>query len=212
MRVAVRKHKKMGTKKQDAEEQESERQAAREKRIEVQKIILLSIGAAGLIGAALIAPNILGAIHRIRKMTRQNDHRYRNYIDTAIGRLKRKGLLESVRDGGKVYFRLTDEGERELLKYRLKEKLFKKRRWDKKWRIVTFDIREQRRVIRNRWRKQIAEFGFIQLQQSVWVSPYECEELIQLLKAEFRVGKEVLYVVADRIENDRKLREHFELK
>ena len=53
--------------------------------------------------------------------------------------------------------------------------------------------------------------GFVRLQDSVWVYPYDCEDLITLLKADFRVGKDVLYLIVDSIENDKYLRAEFNL-
>jgi len=53
--------------------------------------------------------------------------------------------------------------------------------------------------------------GFVQLQKSVWVFPYDCEDLIILLKADFKVGKDVLYMIVDKIENDREIKKVFNL-
>ena len=55
------------------------------------------------------------------------------------------------------------------------------------------------------------EYGFIRLQDSVWVYPYDCEDLIALAKANFRIGFDVLYMIVERIERDTHLREHFAL-
>ena len=41
--------------------------------------------------------------------------------------------------------------------------------------------------------------------------PYDCEDLIALAKAEFRIGADVLYMVVERLERDNRLREHFSL-
>ena len=49
------------------------------------------------------------------------------------------------------------------------------------------------------------------LQDSVWVYPYDCEDIIGLLKTDIGVGKDLLYMIADEIENDRHLRENFGL-
>ncbi len=56
------------------------------------------------------------------------------------------------------------------------------------------------------------ELGFVRLQDSVWVFPYSCEEFLALLKAELKIGTSVLYMVVEEIENDKHLREHFNLK
>ena len=87
----------------------------------------------------------------------------------------------------------------------------KSKRWDGQWRVVTFDIPEKRRSTRDRLRGYMQAYGFKKLQSSVWVFPYDCEEVLALIKAELRIGNAVLYMVVDEIENDRPLREHFRL-
>lgn len=54
-------------------------------------------------------------------------------------------------------------------------------------------------------------FGFYRLQDSVWVYPYDCEDVIGLLKTNLGLGSAVLYMIVEKIENDRRLREHFEV-
>lgn len=55
------------------------------------------------------------------------------------------------------------------------------------------------------------DFGFLRIQDSVWLSPYDCEELIALVKAELRLGKDVLYAIVEEIENDGWIKKHFNL-
>ena len=78
--------------------------------------------------------------------------------------------------------------------------------------MVIYDIKEKRRGVRGKLRDTLSTFGFYKLQASTWVYPYECEELIILLKADFKIGTEVLYVIVEKIENDQKLKDHFGLK
>ena len=56
------------------------------------------------------------------------------------------------------------------------------------------------------------ELGFIRLQDSVWVYPYDCEDLMALLKADLKLGSAVLYMVVEHIENDKHLRAEFGLE
>ena len=72
--------------------------------------------------------------------------------------------------------------------------------------MLVFDIPERRRAVRTKIRAALISLGFVRLQDSVWVYPYDCEDLITLLKTDFKVGKDVLYVIADRIEFDKPLR------
>ena len=53
--------------------------------------------------------------------------------------------------------------------------------------------------------------GIRRLQDSVWVYPYDCEDIITLLKTDFGVGKYLLYMIVDELENDKHLREDFGL-
>lgn len=85
------------------------------------------------------------------------------------------------------------------------------RKWDKRWRIVIFDIPEDRRKARDLLRDRLIAIGFVRLQASVWVYPHDCEDVITLLKTSFVIGREVLYIVADHVERDSELRARFGL-
>lgn len=74
-----------------------------------------------------------------------------------------------------------------------------------------FDIPQRRRGTRDRLRRMMRDFGFLRIQDSVWLSPYDCEELIALAKAELRLGKDVLYAIVEEIENDRWIKKYFNL-
>jgi CRISPR-associated endonuclease Cas2 len=128
----------------------------------------------------------------------------------AVHRLVIKGLVARNADG---FLEITEKGRRHLDIERAREDApaFQKKRWDKKYRLVMFDIPQKRRATRDRLRRLMHDFGFLRLQDSVWVSPYDCEELIALAKAELRVGKDILYAVVDQIENDERIKAHFGL-
>ena len=60
-------------------------------------------------------------------------------------------------------------------------------------------------------RKELVRLGFLKLQNSVWVYPYECDDIITMFKAHFKIGKDVLYMTVEKIENDKWLKKEFEL-
>ena len=131
-----------------------------------------------------------------------------NSIYIARNRLVRHGLLK-WEDGS---LQLTDEGRQWLKIAEADEyKLKTPKKWDKKWRILIFDVKEERKNLRDKIRRTLTSIGFTRLQDSVWVFPYDCEDLITLLKADFKVGKDLLYIIADEIENDLHLRKTFGL-
>lgn len=110
------------------------------------------------------------------------------------------------------FYEITETGERMLRRFQISDyKLKRPKKWDRKWRIIIFDIPERKRLSRDRIRSVFQTAGFYRLQNSVWVYPFDCEDTIGLLKTDFGVGKDVLYVIADEIENDKHLRNHFKL-
>ena len=137
--------------------------------------------------------------------------RFNYQAKTALGRLATKGLITFEERDGRRYARITEKGKQILELETQKVTSAEKRKWDHRWRVVIFDIPERRRSIRVRLRRFMQEYGFIRLQDSVWVYPYDCEDLIALAKANFRIGFDVLYMIVERIERDTHLREHFAL-
>ena len=141
----------------------------------------------------------------------KKNYQVRFQARTALGRLIAKGY---VRKNQKGSFEITEAGRRHLLmeEAAVDKPAAKKRRWDGQFRLVMFDIPEKRRGTRDRLRIMMHNFGFLRLQDSVWISPYDCEDVIALVKAELRVGKDILYAVVNQMENDRWIRDHFRLK
>ncbi len=183
-----------------------EHKAHKLERGDLQKIILSTVAVTGIIAVSLLAPNALGAMAKLGLLP---GARQKEIINASRNRLIMRGLLKYVH--GKL--RLTAKGKAQLQRLRLQDyKLKKPKRWDKKWRVLIFDIPERRKVTRNRVRAVLSRLGFERLQDSVWVYPYDCEDVLTLLKADFRVGKDMLYMVVDSIEYDRHLRSHFSLE
>ncbi len=84
--------------------------------------------------------------------------------------------------------------------------------WDGKWRVVIFDVWENARIKRNLLRNEIKYFGFIQLQRSVWIYPYECSDFIELLKTDLSFGKNIRYMTVESLDHDENLRRFFKIK
>ena len=172
----------------------------------LQRVILETVATAGVLSAALVAPN---AMQSLRKSGFLLKIRQKEIINLSRYRLVQNGLL-ARNDRGLL--QLTPKGEAKLQQCELHDyKTAKPKKWDKKWRMLIFDVREEKRFLRDKIRRTLISIGFERLQYSVWVYPYDCEDLITLLKADFKIGKDLLYIISDSIENDTWLRKRFGL-
>lgn len=87
-------------------------------------------------------------------------------LSKAIARLREKDFIETDKsETGRLILKLTDEGRTAIL---LGQENVDN--WDGKWRIVIFDIPEQKRLIRDLFRRNLKKWGFRHLQKSVWIS------------------------------------------
>ena len=177
----------------------------RNRKRELQKTILNTIALAGILAVGLVAPNVVGAMDKLGILPNPRD---KEIIKRSATRLRKKGLIK-YEEGG---YLLTEEGQKILRKWEFADyKLNRPSKWDKKWRLVIFDIPEKRRLVRDQIRELLSLAGFLKLQDSVWVYPYDCEDIIGLLKTDLVVIRNVWYVIADEIENDDRLRNEFDL-
>lgn len=170
--------------------------------------VLTVVGVAGVITLAAVAP---GCIKLLGYALRYQEQK-RYYIHKVAQRCIDRGLIARVKTQQGIRLRLTQKGTETLGLYEAEKLSIKKpRRWDGKYRIIIFDITERRRGVRDKLRIWLTHLGFVRLQQSVWVYPYECQEVVVLLKAYFHVGKDVLYLTVESIENDTWIKKHFDL-
>lgn len=177
----------------------------RQKRNKVRRIILETIKTAGIITIALTVPNVIGAMVKVGLLPHP---RQSELVRRSVDRMYAQGLLKHR--GGKLV--LTERGERTLRKLQLRAfGVQRPRKWDGKWRVLIFDIPEDRRALRDEIRRTLLANGFLRVQDSVWIYPYDCEDWVQLWKAELKVGKELLYLIVDSVENDSLLRIQFGL-
>lgn len=178
------------------------------KNIDYKKIVLNSLAVAGLVSVAVVAPNALQILKIFDKKKQSINTKYQ--INKKIFLLQKQGYIYFINRNGQKFAALTPKGKKEIDKYLLDDLQIKKpKKWDKKWRIVSFDVKNTRTPLRNLLRHHLKRLGFVQYQKSIWIHPYDCEEIIIMMKSYFKFGKEVMYIVAEHLENDRELRGNF---
>jgi len=178
-------------------------------RKKIQDIALKSLYTAAVVGIAITAPNSIQLLRYVKGYIDNKSHLNRR-MSQAFSRLVAKGLIAKNSEG---HFRVTVKGRHAAESLLLSDRLMKKPlRWDGKWRIAIFDVWESRRGVRDRLRNILGRNGFVKIQNSVWVHPYDCEELFVFLRMNLSLGRAILYIVAEEVERDAWLRKHFNLR
>lgn len=116
------------------------------------------------------------------------------------------------KEDGNVYIVLTKNGQKKALEYQINElKIKKPDKWDGKWRIVIFDIPEKKKKAREVLRAKLKDLGFKELQKSVFVLPYECEDEIDFIVEVFEIRSWVRFLKVDSFTNEEQFRIKFSL-
>lgn len=174
-----------------------------------RKILLLLIGGItlGLSGSPRRYFKVLNAI------TKEWENINKDSLKRAIERLYESKLVAEKRNlDGTVTLVLTDNGKQKALIYNLEKiKIKSPKIWDKKWRIVLFDIPNDRNRIRDILRRHFKNLGFYEFQKSVFVHPYSCKDEIDYLIEFYDIRTFVRFIVADSIDNEFHLKHYFGL-
>lgn len=202
----------MHKKEKDGEESIEARIARRTKRNAVRDLILLSAYFAVGAGLAIMAPNAMRLLKHAEKVIGPAP-RLKRRISQKYSELIAQGLLKRASSPQGFRVELTEKGMELAERLALMDELRpeKQKRWDYKWRIIMFDVWERRRKVRDELRHTLEEFGFVKIQNSVWTYPYPCEKLLVFLRTHLKLGRGILYIVADEVEHDEQLRKHFKL-
>jgi DNA-binding transcriptional regulator PaaX len=151
--------------------------------------------------------------NRIKRESNMEKKKEMKKFKNAFYYLKRRGLIDVEYRGNQMYFSLTAEGKKKAGKYKINDlKIKAAEKWDKKWRVLIFDIEDKHRAKREALRGKIKELGLYQLQKSVWVCPYEFKKEMELLRDFFGLEpKDMKVIVAAKIEDDESICRFFNL-
>lgn len=94
-----------------------------------------------------------------------------NFYDLVWRNLRTEDI-EKIEKNGQIYLRITTRGQ-ERIKRDFPLLSLSDKRWDRKWRVVIFDIEEATRLARDQLRDKLKELGFGMMQKSVWLTPHD---------------------------------------
>lgn len=178
----------------------------------VTKFILMSLAIGGIVFAGALIPALLSMTGEAKFKKRYS----KKHLQNAIGTLKHRKLIEIIQEkNGKTRVVLTNKGEKRVREFCFEElKIQKSKKWDKKWRVLIFDIPTKPKIYnkaREALRSKIKKVGFLQLQKSVWVYPYECEDEILFLSECYFVTRFVEILTVDKMLHEEQLKRKFKL-
>jgi len=88
---------------------------------------------------------------------------------TLMGLVKDKTIEK--KDGKEEKYKLTDKGFNELcLQFPFFR--FQKHKWDTKWRVISYEIPESKRDIRDKFRREMQGWGLGPWHRSFWLTPH----------------------------------------
>jgi len=168
------------------------------------------IAFSGILTCAMVAPNAFSVFTHVAKSRKKQ--RYEDYQNMwqNFNKLKKRKELEFVREkNGYLIYRPTKKGKERIKKLVVDEMLLEKpKRWDKKWRLVIFDIPEWNKKARAALREKLRAMNFYQCQKSVWIHPFPCLEEIEFLKTFFNIKPFVKLFLVEEM-TDGKVLYHF---
>ena len=134
-------------------------------------------------------------------------------LRTAIKNLyKSKMVGYKENTDGTVKIVLTEMGRSKILKYDLdKIEIKKPAQWDKLWRLVVFDIPEDKNLGRKALAAKLKELGFYPMQKSVFIHPYECKDEIDFITEMFELTPYVRFLRVKDVDIELDLKERFHL-
>ena len=98
---------------------------------------------------------------------------------------------------------LTSAGVKKATYYKIRSmSIARQEIWDRKWRLIMFDIPEKKKVARRAINNVLKELGCVQYQKSVFITPFPCEKEIDTVGNYFGVRKHIMIVLAEKIESE----------
>lgn len=166
------------------------------------------IGSAGFSGLSLDAPSASrGLALLLHKSPAQQANTSRLLYD-----LKRQALIDIASQADRIRYTLTPAGA-----YRLQEltldviHIARPKKWDKKWRLVAFDVPVKQSRQRQKFVEKLQALNFFMLQKSLWVHPFPCSREVEEIASHYNVLRHCSLLEISQTDeaSARKLRHHF---
>lgn len=174
-----------------------------------KKILLLLLGGITL-GLTHSPKKYFSVLKEIRKEWGEIN---RTSLNRAIRSLYKSKLVGTKTEkNGTFTLILSKNGERIALSYNLEKMKIKiPTNWDKKWRVVMFDVPERLKKVRESLRYHLRNIGFCELQKSVFIHPFPCDDEIEYITEFYNARQHIRFLLVEEVDNNLDLKKHFQL-
>ncbi len=190
------------------EKKSAREKSKREKRKELSKEILKGLALGGLVVASFALPNLPKMFSMLGIKTPKEEYRARR----ALANLARQKLIKITDKGDEQIVEITEAGKKRTMRYKFDD-IFIERppKWDGLWRVIMFDIPEKHKKGRDALSRKLKEMEFYPLQKSVFVFPFKCKDELDFICEIFNIRKFVYYFAAKSIDNEKLLKQYYDL-
>ncbi len=131
---------------------------------------------------------------------------------SALGKLYGDGLISIVETlDGITQIAILDEGRKVADENLVYETVPHPARWDKKWRLVFFDIPEEKKNSREAFRYHLKKLGFTEFHKSTFIFPYPCNKEVEVLAERFGIKLHIRMATAESVDAEFEFKKHFNL-
>lgn len=177
------------------------------------KSVLLIIGLGTFLTASILAPGLPLALKPFLKIKRENDYKKwkmfnQTRLKQVLKRLQKQKVVQIAIKNGEPIVTLSEKGKKKVLKYNL-ENLQLENKWDGKWRLIIYDIPKEKKRQSDSFRLLLRTIKCLQLQKSVYLTPFNCDGEIEYIRSLYQIGDNVKILKVSSIENEKAYREYF---
>ncbi|WAA11846.1 phenylacetic acid degradation operon negative regulatory protein PaaX [Fervidibacillus halotolerans] len=134
----------------------------------------------------------IGSLIKLLKEFGHNEQSVR----AAISRMHKQGWVYSRKEGNRSYYFLSPIGKERMEE--AAERIFKLKPniWDGKWRMLVYSIPEDKRHVRDEFRRELVWSGFGSLANGLWISPNDLTKQVYTLIDKYQIRPFVHYFVS----------------
>ena len=173
--------------------------------------ILKGVAITGMVLVAMSNPYFGPRI--LKALLRERQRKNKRAVEKSIRYLHDRGyVVMSWLPDGKLKVEMTKQGGMITQQIDLDEmRISKPARWDRKWRVVVFDVPNTKSKHRLAFTQHLNNIGFRMIQKSVWVHPYPSHREVMILRKFYGIESYVIYLETATVEDNELWREKFDL-